>query len=170
MQHKVTGGEVRPAKRIFTVEEANRSLVLVRRVVGDVTSEYVRLLDLQEALEAAEESGAADQSESTRLELIRTAGRLRSYLEELDEIGVELKDWSLGVVDFPCLAGGRQVLLCWQHGEDEVAHWHELDVDFGGRQPIKTLPKDGTYVGRAEAPRRSARAPKARRGKGAAGG
>jgi hypothetical protein len=146
-------------KRTFTLPEANRSLVLVKRIVGDVIFEYAKLLDLQEAVEAAEAGGAAQQGEASRLALIRTAGRLRSCLEELDELGVELKDWSLGVVDFPSMAGGRQVMLCWQYGQENVAHWHELDVCLSGRQPIETLPTSGTYVAQAH-PHGDARAAK----------
>lgn len=140
--------ETRPVKRVFTVAEANRALVLVRRIVTDVLAEYNRMLDLQETVEAAEASGAADRCEEARLALIRSAGRLRGYLEELDEIGVEMKDWSVGVVDFPSMAGGRQVFLCWRHGEDRVEHWHELDGGFTCRMSIDSLPADGTYVAR----------------------
>ena len=105
------------AKRTFTLAEANRSLVLVKRIVADIIDEHARLLDLQEALDAAEAVGSGEQCEEIRLNLIRSAGRLRSCLVELDNVGVELKDWSMGVVDFPCIAAGRPVLLCWQFGE-----------------------------------------------------
>jgi hypothetical protein len=138
-------------KRNFTVQEANRALVLVKRIVVDVIFGYSRLLDLQEALETAEAAGSLEQYEATRLGLIRSAGRLRTCLEELDSIGVELKDWSLGVVDFPCLAGGRQVCLCWQYGQDAIQYWHEVDADAAGRQPIGTLPTEGAYLPQAQA-------------------
>ena len=136
----------RRPKRTFTVAEANRSLVLVKRIVVDVVFEYSRLLELQEAFEAAEAGGTDEQCEEVRLALIRSAGKLRTYLEELDDVGVELKDWSLGVVDFPCIAGGRKVCLCWQHGHDTVQSWHEVNAGFLGRRPIETLPVSGTYV------------------------
>jgi hypothetical protein len=139
------------AKRTFTPAEADRALVLVKRIVVDVIFEYSRLLDLQETLEAAESGGAVDQYDQIRVELLRAAGRLRTCLEELEDIGVELKDWSLGVVDFPCVSGGRQVCLCWQYGEDSVGHWHEMDTGFGARQPIATLPTDGQYEGEHQA-------------------
>ena len=138
--------EPQPPKRSFTLAEANRSLVLVRRVAADVVEAHGRLLDLQEALEAAEVAGCRQQCEESRLDLIRTAGRLRSFVEELNEIGVELEDWSLGVVDFPSLAGGRSVRLCWQHGQKDVRYWHEANADITGRQPIETLPGGGTYA------------------------
>ncbi len=138
--------------RAFTLAEANRALVLVRRIVADVIAEYRRLLDLQEALEAAEKGQQDDRVRESRLELIRAAGRLRAFLEELDDVGVELRDWALGVVDFPAVAGGRPVCLCWQHGEEAVNYWHEADTDYAGRQPIHTLPAEGEYAGADAAP------------------
>ena len=36
-------------------------------------------------------------------------------------------------------AGGRQVWLCWELGEKEVAFWHELDTGFGSRRPLIEL-------------------------------
>ena len=142
--------ESRPAKRFFSPAEADRALVLVRRIVADVVSEYARLVDSQEALEATEASCASDCCERTKRALLRSAGRLRSCLAELDDVGVELKDWETGVVDFACIVDGRQIYLCWRHGEDRVAHWHDLDADFAGRQPIETLPGVGVYVGDGE--------------------
>ena len=155
--------EQRPAKRVFTLAEANRALVLVKRIVADVMREYSRMLDLQEALEAAEASGAAERYEETRLALIRSAGQLRACLAELDDVGAELKDWSLGVVDFPCVAGGRQVCLTWQHGQDRVERWHDLDSSFACLHPIETLPPAGQYAARKGEPTARPRTPKGAR-------
>jgi len=155
----------RPAQRTFTLAEANRALVLVRRIVGDVIDEYASLLDLQEALEAAENDGDAERYEETRLGLIRSAGRLRTCLAEIDDVGAELKDWSLGVVDFPCVAGGRQVCLTWLFGRDRIEHWHELDVGFASLHSIETLPAAGRYAARKGEPTagpRTSKGPKTR--------
>ena len=47
-----------------------------------------------------------------------------------------VKDLDTGLVDFPALHEGEEVLLCWQLGEDEVAHWHGVDEGFAGRKPL----------------------------------
>ncbi|HUT00879.1 MAG TPA: DUF2203 domain-containing protein [Phycisphaerae bacterium] len=133
-------------KRVFTVGEANRALVLVRRIVADVIQEYSRLLELQETLEAAEAHGAAEEYALAHAALTRSAEGLRACLAELDDVGVELKDWSLGAVDFPSTAGGRQVCLSWRYGQERVEHWHEMESSFASLQPLETLPK-GRYVG-----------------------
>ncbi len=61
---------------------------------------------------------------------------MREYEQELRKLGVELKDYFTGLIDFPCWMDGREVYLCWQLGEPEVAHWHELDAGFAGRQKL----------------------------------
>jgi hypothetical protein len=57
-------------------------------------------------------------------------------IEELQELGVLVKDLDRGLVDFPCVHRGRELLLCWQLGEDEVGYWHGLEDGFAGRRPL----------------------------------
>ena len=126
-------------KRHFTLAEANRALVLVRRIIADVVAEYARMMELLEAMEAAETSAAEEYLDRARGDLARTSQRLRTCLEELDDVGVELADWSAGIVMFPSVASGREVRLCWQYGEPRVLYWLEPDRPHQGRQPIGTL-------------------------------
>jgi len=156
------------SKRSFTLGQANRALVLVRRIVGDVMSQYARLVDLQEALETAEGAGDAGRYETARRGLVRSASRLRTFLGELEDVGVELEDWELGVVHFPSIAGGRPVCLCWQYGEEQIACWHEVDAGPAGRQPVETLPREGRYVAGGDRRDKPAHPVKGRIRKGAA--
>ncbi len=139
----LNAGELEAAsrpRRLFTVAEANRALVLVRRIVSDILTEYARLSDLQEMMEAAQESGKYDRARSTRDKLIQTVDCIQDYVEELDDVGVDLKDWTLGVVDFPCVVDGREVALCWQAGEAEIEFFHDVDSQCRHRKPIDLLP------------------------------
>jgi len=126
------------ARRHFTVHQANRSLVLVRRIVEDITGGYAHLLELQEAIEAARDQGT--RLTGAEADLIETAEKLHGCIQELDDLGAELKDWTAGVVDFPSLAGGREVRLCWRQGEDHVEFWHEVSAAFKTRRSLHTLP------------------------------
>ncbi len=138
----------RPGKhrRYFSVAQADRSLVLLRRIVADVILGYQELFDLQEVLEAAEARGRTVQARSCRAKLQSAVDKLQNCLDELNEMGVEIRDWALGVVDFPAIADGREVYLCWQFGEPRVMHWHEYDAGDAGRQPIETLPECQTVA------------------------
>jgi hypothetical protein len=127
-------------RRSFTPEEAERSLVFIRKVVGDVLQEYRRLLDLQEVTDTAQRDGRDSDGDQARRSMIAAVERIQKYVEELDMVGVELRDWTTGVVDFPCNAGGRKVSLCWKYGERRINSWYEEGGDLDDRQPIETLP------------------------------
>lgn len=62
--------------------------------------------------------------------------RIRELLVEVTGRGIELRDMSYGLVDFPGLRDGKLVWLCWRLDELEVAHWHDLDTGFANRQPL----------------------------------
>ncbi len=125
--------------RFFTVSEADRSLVLVRRIVEDIVNNHARLLEWQESFENAQSHGQRHQADDARLKLIDAADKIRSCLDELAVIGVEVKDWALGIVDFPARHEGREVLLCWRWGEPNVAFWHEINEGFSGRKAVAQL-------------------------------
>ncbi len=132
-------------KQYFTAEEANRMLPLVRAIVADI----VKIGDVRERQQRLNrirrERGAETRSEDNLYrqeleqieeEIAKDVERLRDFFEELAQLGVELKDISLGLVDFPTLIDGREACLCWKLGEDEVMFWHEVDAGFGGRQSL----------------------------------
>jgi hypothetical protein len=60
---------------------------------------------------------------------------LRKALQDLLDLGVQLKDLDSGLVDFPTLFRGREVYLCWKIGETSIEFWHG-EEGFRGRKPI----------------------------------
>ena len=127
------------SRAYFTPDQANKALVLVRRVVSDIVTGYQRLIDLQEILDSAQRNDTRDRCEAVRKDLIGMVEKLQSCLDELDDLGVDLRDWASGVVGFPSYFDGREICLNWQHGESAVAYWHEIDEDFGSRRPLSSL-------------------------------
>ena len=74
---------------------------------------------------------------SSGLAYAQALTELTSTIGELEALGVQLKDFERGLVDFPSLRDGRVVLLCWQMGEgDELEWWHDVDAGFAGRTPL----------------------------------
>jgi hypothetical protein len=57
-------------------------------------------------------------------------------IQEIDSIGVQVKDLDKGLLDFPFQAGEQIVLLCWQLGEAKIDFWHTVEAGFQGRQPL----------------------------------
>jgi hypothetical protein len=127
--------------RTFTVENANRALPLVRRIVQDIVAEHPRWKDLVSRYELAAAGARPEWGESPdqvalRREIDAVAARINGYVDELSAVGCLLKGFEDGLVDFYGLREGRLVFLCWRLGEASVSHWHELDAGFAGRQAI----------------------------------
>jgi hypothetical protein len=90
-------------------------------------------------LEACQSRGSREQLEQAQKDAMHRVERLQACADELDQMGVELKDWSAGLVDFPAIVEGREVRLCWQHGEDRVRFWHGSGDDCGDRMDLSKL-------------------------------
>ena len=132
--------------KYFSLEQADRSLVLLRRIVEEIVEEYGVLLEMEEMIESAEQGGHHGQLETARKRLVDTVDNLQNCLEELDQMGVELRDFSRGIVDFPYMHEHRTISLCWLLGEQHVSHWHEREAGFACRQPISLLTNKGVLV------------------------
>jgi hypothetical protein len=135
-------GKPVPKKKYFTAEQANAALPLVRAIVQDVVQLARDLRERQDRLSRVpprDQLGEAYREEVQQAhdEFERDRERLLEYEQELRSLGVELKDYYTGLVDFPCWMDGREVYLCWRLGEPEIGFWHELDAGFAGRQKLK---------------------------------
>ena len=109
------------SKITFTVEEANRTLPLVRSIVGDVAERWGDLVKVRE------EYGNSSPEHD------RILRELAEFIQELKVIGCHLNDFEKGLVDFPALIDGEEVFLSWQLGEDDVRHMIEGEGDSSRR-------------------------------------
>jgi len=136
-----------PATRYFTLDEANRTLPLVRMIVRDIVELFPDVHRRRERLDALlsrsrktpkrENDLYSDEVQQMESELEADEHRLRGYIDELTNIGADLKDPLQGLIDFPALVGGREVCLCWKLGEESIGFWHETDAGFAGRRPVE---------------------------------
>lgn len=114
--------------KYFTAHEANKMLPLVKTIVSDIlkTGQAIRAISVN--LEKPEEDP----------EVNRLMDQLDELLEELESLGCSYRDWNFseGLVDFPAMVHGREVLLCWKSDESQVAHYHDLETGFAGRKLI----------------------------------
>jgi hypothetical protein len=124
--------------KLFSVEEANALLPTVRGILKRIQRAHARLrADEDEAKQAAEGAehggGGMEGGGAYAAALINLTARVG----ELEALGVQLKDFGRGLIDFPSLRDGEVVLLCWQLGEgDSVEWWHDVDAGFAGRTPL----------------------------------
>lgn len=126
--------------KLFTVDDANRTLPLVSRIVEDIVSHFAVWQDKvreYEVLKVSERLEMPDPRATTLEQEIHELARdIDRYIDELTNLGVEFKGAEMGLVDFPGTIGGRRVYLCWRLGEPSVQHWHEIDAGYAGRQPL----------------------------------
>jgi hypothetical protein len=124
-------------KRRFTLDQANRTLPLVSRIVADIVKVHKNATAQQGQLERMQQSNKNRPQAEKELE--KLLERLHELLDELADIGCEMKDFQIGLVDFIGRHQARDVYLCWKLGETKIVFWHELDAGVAGRQPINTL-------------------------------
>jgi hypothetical protein len=131
------------AQRIFTPDEANAALRDVRPLVERLVERRRALGEAQtrraEALvRIAGNGGGVDPADLAALEadVQREAQEIARCIESIGELGAIVKDLDEGLVDFPALRHGEEVLLCWRLGEDEIAWWHRPEDGFAGRRPL----------------------------------
>jgi hypothetical protein len=153
--------------RFFDLDEANATLPEVRTILEslrDERAELIRLRDLVVERQAPEEApteapteanvgGAGRPAEPAereggtsdpeirvlRLRMQGVIDQMQAGVARIDELGITLREIETGLIDFPALASGRQIWLCWRLGEDDIGWWHELTEGFGNRHALADL-------------------------------
>jgi len=143
----------------YSLDRANSRLPEIRTILEDLQGRRIELIALRDRLRAAEEAEAGGSHGSLVDEALSEGGggnpvdsprvlaariqalidQMQAAVERLDGWDVTLRDIESGLIDFPALAAGRQIWLCWRLGEGDVAWWHELSDGFGGRRPLAEL-------------------------------
>jgi hypothetical protein len=129
--------------RYFTPDEANQELLEIRPLVEELVAhrrEQQRLeaTRFELAAKIAGNGGGIDPNvlaeaeQAEQRERVEVARRVNA----IHGRGAIVKDVDEGLVDFPALRQGEEILLCWRLGEDEVAHWHGLEEGFAGRKQL----------------------------------
>lgn len=146
--------------RFYTIDKANERLPEVRVILERLRDQRRELIALRDELAArrrqaeattppqpgrrspasdAAASGTAEEPEAIRLRMRGIIDQMEAAVQQLIDWDITLRDIETGLIDFPALANGRQIWLCWRLGEDEIAWWHELEAGFAGRRPLVDL-------------------------------
>lgn len=131
--------------RFVTLQQATEALPEVERILlqmRDIRDQGMVTKERLELLWAALERGdpVLDEIGTLQRALDAATEEFGTLVARLEELGGVLKDLDMGLVDFPTVAGGSEVYLCWRLGEDGVYYWHGLDEGYAGRKPLWTLP------------------------------
>ena len=122
--------------RLFTLNEARSLIPRLRKLLLRVTFEREKLLDLRVEIDQAREKAEFGGGSPLGPLYLKHMIRFSEAVQEIEFLGVLVKDFRIGLVDFPYEHNGRIVYLCWKPDEDEIGWWHETDSNFAGRQPL----------------------------------
>jgi hypothetical protein len=147
--------------RFFDLDEANSTLPEVRDILESLRDQRAELIRLRDEVveRTAEADRAPDQAQAhgegstgadastaidadlrvLRLRMQGVIDRMQAGVVRIDELGITLREIETGLIDFPAIASGRQIWLCWRLGEGDIAWWHELSDGLSGRQELSEL-------------------------------
>lgn len=122
--------------KTFTLDEANRFIPQLEELLAELQDVRDKIRANADALEAVVERAPKNGGNKAAGEYLLLLQRFNVAQGMLNEIGCELKDLNLGLVDFPSYRDGTLVYLCWKRGEARIEYWHPLDSGFAGREPL----------------------------------
>lgn len=129
--------------RFYAIDEANARLTELRPLLEQLRDDRDAVAQLQaELVRARQTNGStehADELARHEAEIRDLVKRMQQTVAQIDAWGISLRDIGTGLVDFPALANGRPIWLCWKLGEDQLNWWHDVDKGFDSRLPLTEL-------------------------------
>lgn len=131
--------------KLFTLDEANALLPQIKEDIATLQSLVTEIEDRQSELQKIKTSrrhslaGAENESDpyfemESQLDFMRMEAQL--LMGNFARKGVLLKMVSPGLIDFPAVLDGNEILMCWQEGEESITHYHGWHDGFAGRKRL----------------------------------
>lgn len=120
----------------FTLSEARKWLPELRRRFERIHALYSELESLREDYERVQNVIQANGHAPKETGFEPRLKEMQELLKEIFTAGIQIKDISRGLVDFPHMRDGEEVYLCWQLGEADIEYWHRIEDGFPGRTPL----------------------------------
>lgn len=120
----------------FTVAEARALLPELRQLFHEAHQRRERLQKLDQKLGDRQEKSGGDLGGKDVAALVSELTLLNARIKVLQDLGIELKDFERGLVDFPHLREGREVFLCWELEDDDIEFWHDIEAGYAGRERL----------------------------------
>lgn len=122
--------------KYYTPKEANGSLAVVRPMVAEMMGIGERIRARQPEIWSVVQKAAGNGGNAELSKMLPDFDRLDALLHQFQDMGIEVKDLTIGLIDFIALRDGGEVYLCWKYGEDRIQFWHEIEAGFQGRRLI----------------------------------
>jgi hypothetical protein len=124
-----------PAK-YFTIEQANTLLPTIKPMLEEILVRRTHIVESRATILDLLETGQSDIGGRAASALVQDFIKIERLSNKIRARGCLLKDLNKGLIDFLSIQDGREVYLCWQIGEPNVAFYHELHTGFAGRQNL----------------------------------
>jgi len=122
--------------KYYTLSEANEALTIIRPMMRELMELGGRIRTHQPEYWSVVQKSAGNGGNLALSRLLPDFDRLDLLLHAIQDMGIEVKDLTIGLIDFVALHDGREVYLCWKYGEESIQFWHEIEAGFAGRQLI----------------------------------
>jgi hypothetical protein len=123
----------------FTLHEANEALRVIHPLMDEVQAIRQKILANQPEAWPAIEKSAGNGGNRALSDMVQDFEKLDALIHQIQATGAQIKDINTGLLDFSALKDEREVYLCWQYGEEDIAFWHEIEAGFAGRQSIENF-------------------------------
>lgn len=120
----------------FTLEEARAAMPELRRIFKDAHARRERARRADDKLGALLRKTGADVGGPVLSELLLDLQQMNAQIERVNKMGVQVKDFERGLLDFPHIRDNREVFLCWELEEDDIEFWHDIDSGYAGRERL----------------------------------
>ena len=127
----------------FTLPEAEAMLPLVRSIVSDICEIFRnvtgRRSDLHRLLRKSPRKTSqfyTDEMAESRADLQEEYDRIWLYREELESLGVFLRQPEEGCIEFPTVVHGREAFLIWQLGQEHIQYFRLADSPSATRNHL----------------------------------
>lgn len=124
---------------LYTREQADAVLPLVRAIVEDQREVYLRVRRSLSAIRSLGDLDAVEGDRDLPKGLRDDLAELRGYLLELHQLGAKVEDPELGLVTLRGVHRGDVVNFCWKLGEDRVRFFYADGAGYAGRRPIDAV-------------------------------
>jgi hypothetical protein len=133
------------SSKYFTVDEANlllpfvdQELIKLQALKREFQEKYLDLRRKKQTYnEIQQNSTDKDPFFTLESELEFLQIEAKTHMNSIEMKGIEIKDIDIGLVDFPAIINGTEVLLCWRQGEERIGYFHGRQDGFSGRQAIE---------------------------------
>ncbi|GKS61050.1 MAG: DUF2203 domain-containing protein [Candidatus Nitrosocosmicus sp.] len=123
--------------KFFTPVRANSILPVVRSRFAKILNQRETILELQSELSlTVEKNNNHEKFFRIKDQINKSISELYKEIEVLEGMGILIKSFEEGLIDFPAKRFDEEVWLCWKLGEDRVMFWHTKDEGFLGRKPL----------------------------------